>query len=695
MTRHVFFLALAIGGLSAAAQTTYDAKILEYTGLRYACDGDATPVLKIQNVGSSSMSGCVVETWKNGIQQNSFDWQLAIPAPQGEVRQPSFPPVNVEPGDELEFRIISVNTIPDEDPVGNILAIEMDQAPAQANGGDMEVEIDLGDDPGSVVWSVSNALNQVVAQGGPYEDANITVTEELALAEDACFTFRTEDLSRSAAANSVKVKRAGNTLISANPQSPYSKGLTTLTDGPCTNNLEVVITTDDLGSENRWEIVEQGSGEVRCTGGPYADAADTYTETCCLPDGCYLLRVHDDGGDGIAGGGYLLRDESHKRIIDNTGNFGSSSFSGMSDADAFCVPLGTDRLISTSCDKLDWRTSPCTPEYVVANANQDVSDEYSVSNATSGYQMWWFDPNGTYSFRRFQSHNTPNGLSAGPTRACHFKLNAWNGNQLQQGVLYNVKVRGRVNGDYNEWGPACRLMIDNAAAQCPRAKLNDIAGNAYFSCGATRPIASNAFVHARPVRRMLPSCTWLNAKRYQFRFRSDGNNPLYTVVKTANTYFVNTTGLVCGRSYDVDVRASFETSGTNWCAPNGVAPWGDVCLLTISCPPEIGGNQNMVEVASTGSAQLRMYPNPNRGDQLMLSLEWVEEGVHRVSVDILDAFGKRVSLPTGQAGTRAIATQGGFFNTVITLKGELAAGLYLVNIIAGDKVYTERLVIQP
>ncbi|MBK9174973.1 MAG: hypothetical protein IPM46_01300 [Flavobacteriales bacterium] len=56
-----------------------------------------------------------------------------------------------------------------------------------------------------------------------------------------------------------------------------------------------------------------------------------------------------------------------------------------------------------------------------------------------------------------------------------------------------------------------------------------------------------------------------------------------------------------------------------------------------------GGNQNMVEENATS---LRMYPNPNRGDQLMLSLESVEEGVSTVSVDILDAFGKRVSART-------------------------------------------------
>ncbi|MBK9174974.1 MAG: T9SS type A sorting domain-containing protein [Flavobacteriales bacterium] len=32
---------------------------------------------------------------------------------------------------------------------------------------------------------------------------------------------------------------------------------------------------------------------------------------------------------------------------------------------------------------------------------------------------------------------------------------------------------------------------------------------------------------------------------------------------------------------------------------------------------------------------------------------------------------------------------------MLELNGELAAGMYMVNITAGDAVYTERLVIQP
>jgi hypothetical protein len=45
--------------------------------------------------------------------------------------------------------------------------------------------------------------------------------------------------------------------------------------------------------------------------------------------------------------------------------------------------------------------------------------------------------------------------------------------------------------------------------------------------------------------------------------------------------------------------------------------------------------------------------------------------------------------------TRVIPVAGGNVNTTIDLNGELAAGMYTVNIIAGTRSYNERLMIQP
>ena len=134
------------------------------------------------------------------------------------------------------------------------------------------------------------------------------MTENTSLPPGVCYAFYAEDALRNVAACARKVRRAGNTLIHATDLSSlYSKGLTTGSGDGCTNDLEFTITTDALGSENRWEIVVQGTEAVVCTGGPFTDEAQTLSEMCCLPDGCYLLRVYDNGGGGMSGGGGVVR----------------------------------------------------------------------------------------------------------------------------------------------------------------------------------------------------------------------------------------------------------------------------------------------------------------------------------------------------------------------------------------------------
>ena len=85
-------------------------------------------------------------------------------------------------------------------------------------------------------------------------------------------------------------------------------------------------------------------------------------------------------------------------------------------------------------------------------------------------------------------------------------------------------------------------------------------------------------------------------------------------------------------------------------------------------------------------AKLAMFPNPNNGEQLTMSLSAVEEGVNTISVDIFDLSGARVS-------SRTIAVNGGMVQQVLSL-GEMAEGLYVVSITAGTQRYTQRLVIQ-
>lgn len=186
-------LVLALLAVAASAQTTYDARIEAYTGLEHACDGNAGPAARIKNVGSTTMSTCVVETWKNGVMDNSFNWILGVPAATGESRTPSFPPVPAAPGDVIELRIISVNGNVDEDPVGNILSKTLDAEPVPGGSYGLNVEVKTDDNPDETTWTIRNELGGVVAQGGPYTEPNGLEQTTLVLSPADCYTFELMD----------------------------------------------------------------------------------------------------------------------------------------------------------------------------------------------------------------------------------------------------------------------------------------------------------------------------------------------------------------------------------------------------------------------------------------------------------------------------------------------------------------------
>ncbi|HRO69709.1 MAG TPA: T9SS type A sorting domain-containing protein [Chitinophagaceae bacterium] len=132
-------------------------------------------------------------------------------------------------------------------------------------------------------------------------------------------------------------------------------------------------------------------------------------------------------------------------------------------------------------------------------------------------------------------------------------------------------------------------------------------------------------------------------------------------------------------TYSVQVRA-FKNG--QWCTTN--LPWGDVCNVTIT-GTQSGSGMATVGGAELFEASLALFPNPNNGDQLTVSLSAVEDGVRTVSVDIFDMNGARVSSQT------LAVNDGRLFEQVAV--NDLASGLYMVNITAGGKRYTERLVI--
>ncbi|MCC7501392.1 MAG: T9SS type A sorting domain-containing protein, partial [Flavobacteriales bacterium] len=89
------------------------------------------------------------------------------------------------------------------------------------------------------------------------------------------------------------------------------------------------------------------------------------------------------------------------------------------------------------------------------------------------------------------------------------------------------------------------------------------------------------------------------------------------------------------------------------------------------------------EVSST----LNMWPNPNNGEQLYVTIDQLNSEVLTATVDIFNTMGQKVA-------THTIPVNGSTLNTVISLDRAMGNGVYLVNVTAGEQQFIQRLVIQ-
>jgi hypothetical protein len=99
-----------------------------------------------------------------------------------------------------------------------------------------------------------------------------------------------------------------------------------------TNGIPHVFTfvQDRYGSESTWKIVEDATGAIVASGGPYTDltANGTATHTHNVTfsaTGCYSVYVYDSYGDGInagyGAGNYNLKNAANQVVISSTGQF--------------------------------------------------------------------------------------------------------------------------------------------------------------------------------------------------------------------------------------------------------------------------------------------------------------------------------------------------------------------------------------
>lgn len=242
------------------AQNQFDSRITGYVGFRFPCDGAVQPVLRVQNVGGQTMTSCDIDVLKNGLANNTFNWVLGVPAAPGQTRQPTLPVVGgIQPGDVLEFRILTVNGQADQDADGNVLQVPMTDEKGTAPSYQVQVKVLTDGEPEQTSWAIKNSLGEVVSASPAYAQPGTAFQSDLVLSADQCYSFEVYDsggdgLGATRSDAYVKLMSLGTEVAAASGDfgALFRKGAQTGTDNGCmpaqlTSTADPVISCGAMG----------------------------------------------------------------------------------------------------------------------------------------------------------------------------------------------------------------------------------------------------------------------------------------------------------------------------------------------------------------------------------------------------------------------------------------------------------------
>src|SRR5690606_207667 len=195
------------------------------------------------------------------------------------------------------------------------------------------------------------------------------------------------------------------------------------------------------------------------------------------------------------------------------------------------------------------------------------------------------------------------------------------------------------------------------------------------SCNETRSFnTNNSFIYATPVEA---------ASQYEFHITNAGEGYYQTFVR--NTYILQlkwnssvAPPLVNGSTYNVEVRAMVSGMWGSFC--------GSTCTITI----DNGVGQERPDALTEQAVDnATLWPNPVRDGQVNLAIDGLSTGSgadaqQQITVHVSALVGKRVF-------AQECSNSGEHFSTILQLPGDIASGVYLVNITVNAQSTVQRL----
>lgn len=228
------------------------AKISEIGHIQqHNCSGNISPYIVVNNFGSETINSMNIKFLSNGEEINTITWEGSLESCgtiKIELGNLSF---STEENNELTFEISAING--GADSYGNSRIISLVEAAPQVGSMPLKLALRTSSEPQLITWDVVNTDNgEVVATGGPYEEANKFYTEDLSCSTSGCYRITMYDAGKTG--NVIYGLKLGNQTLFQNQQGFYDKDF---------NEFSYAIeTTDEFSADNANIYPNPSNGQI-------------------------------------------------------------------------------------------------------------------------------------------------------------------------------------------------------------------------------------------------------------------------------------------------------------------------------------------------------------------------------------------------------------------------------------------------
>lgn len=299
-------------------------------------------------------------------------------------------------------------------------------------------------------------------------------------------------------------------------------------------------------------------------------------------------------------------------------------------------------------------TSEVRPEYRPTNAqgnNYSICDFIMAESIVGAVNYRWrFDPD----------WDTQNGNELFYTRNASnpaVRLSWVDG--LTPGVEYKVAVSVELGSGWGDYGNVHAILMGAVVQPAIRPQF----------CGEI--YAPNGYVL---------STSACEADFYKFEFKPVGGGAEHYLT-SANyaAFFSQVSPSLSPGDYEVRVRIS--QAGV-------LGEYGPPCLITISGPQGMTGESPTVRNTDESIVGTTLFPNPNKGEKVQLSIQGLPESSYKVGITVFSAHGQQVH-------SQQFSHQGERLFYTVEFNRTLVSGLYFIQVeIDGHPMTKEKLIVR-